>query len=137
MNVDKSAQLLPMPQSNGVAIQFINDPNQPISVLNPNNVLIVDTDTCDFATNPMCSSNFNYPVGGNAGSVERNLRRETRCASDPTRYYCQPVSSVNFATDDAELLAYYDGAPPIFALYDETDPLGGINLTYPVRNEGV
>ena len=135
MNSDKTAQLLPMPNSNGVAILFIDDPNQPISVLNPNQIPIADTDTCDFATNPMCASS-NYPVGGNPGAVERNLRREARCASDPNYYYCQPVRSANFATQNAEILSYYDGAAPIFALYDETNPSGGINLTYPVRKEG-
>ena len=120
-----------MPSSNGVAIQFIDSPDKPLSVLNPNNVLTVDTDTCDFSTNPLCAFD-NYPLNGNAGA-SRNIYREMRCNQTPYPYYCKPSRSINFATDNAEILAYYDGSAPIFALYDETNPSGGINLTYQVR----
>ncbi len=33
-------------------------------------------------------------------------------------------------TGQAEIIAYYDGAAPVFSLADETNPNGGINLTY-------
>ena len=128
---DKSAQLLPMPHSHGVAIQFIDDPNQPLSVLNPKGILVADTDTCDFATNPNCAGD-NYPTPENPGATETNARRQAVCLANPSATYCKPVRSISYATDNAEVLAYYDGAAPIFQLYDESNPNGGINLTYQV-----
>ena len=88
----------------------------------------IDIDTCDQATNPQCLLTGNYPAVANPGATQVNNNRINRCITDPNYYYCKPQTTP--VTDNAEVIAYYDGSPPIFALADESNPQGGINLTY-------
>lgn len=89
----------------------------------------VDVDSCDQATNPTClSGSQNYPVMPNPGATEQNTRRIQQCLNNPNYYYCNVIDAP--VTDNAEVISYYDGSPPIFSLYDESNPQGGINLTY-------
>lgn len=127
LNTPKTAQLLPIPHSHGVAIQFIDDPDGPSAAENPNNVAVVDVDTCDLATNPQCGPQ-NYPATPNAGAAENNPSAVARCVQNPGRTECSPQPAT--VTDNAEIISYYDGQPPVFALQDETNPQGGIVLTY-------
>ena len=111
---------LPLPHSHGTAVQYIDDPSQDSMYTCP------DVDTCDQETNPAClPGSANYPVGGNTvgGStqnpfsssnpvqISRNLYRESRCAADPTIYYCF-VEGVP-CESSVEVLTYYDGAAPV------------------------
>lgn len=125
---DQLSQRLPLPHSHGIAIRYIDDPDNPAE--NPNNVQTVDVDSCDQATNPTCLyGSQNYPVTANPGATEQNTRRATQCLNDPSYYYCNVLSAA--VTDNQEVISFYDGASPIFALYDESNPRGGINLTFP------
>jgi len=131
-NDDKLTQRLPFPHSHGIAIQFIDDPESPTN--NPNGLPLVDVDTCDQATNPTCGP-MNYPPCNPDGTpippaTECNKARATYCVAYPTAAICRPVASLSYVTDNAEILTYYDGGAPIFALYNQSNPRGGINLTY-------
>lgn len=120
---DRSAQLLPVPRAHGTVLQYINDPDD----IPTTGVRVVDVDTCDQATNPMCGPS-NYPVAGNPGASTEDPARAARCAASPSTYFCSPVQTK--PTDNVDMLAIYDGAPPTIVLSDETNPNGGINITY-------
>jgi hypothetical protein len=84
-------------------------------------------------------------------TVNRNLQREASCAAytcpppvlpgqavprDPSPYQFCCVQQT-YCSDNAEVLAYYDGDDenlvgelPIFNLYDENSPSAGINISY-------
>ncbi len=126
LNDTRTGMRLPLPHSHGVAIQYLDDPENPAE--NPNNVQGIDIDTCDQATNPQCLLSGNYPAVANPGATQVDPNRIAQCVTDPSYYYCKPVTTP--VADNAEVIAYYDGSPPMFALYDETNPQGGINLTY-------
>ena len=107
-------------------IQYIDDPDIPAS--NPNYVEGIDIDTCDQATNPQCLLTGNYPAVPNAGATQENLARINQCIMYPDTDYCRPKTTP--VTDNAEVIAYYDGAQPAFALYDERNPYSGINISF-------
>jgi hypothetical protein len=114
----------------------------------------VDMDSCDTATNfdpntgrqcgigPDLASisigslnypantapNTNFPNGGFPDAAFSNPLREGVCQSSPNTDYCKTTGTK--CTGQAEVLAYYDGSAPTFSLADETNPNGGINLTY-------
>ena len=138
--------MLPLPHSHGTAVQLIDNPAQDAAFTCP------DVDTCDQDTNPECipgSKNYDASRDGPnpyipGAIMNHNPARETRCAVTSCQngpglgcpYYCFVVSTPCEA--NVEVLAYYDGAPPTFALYDEGtyqdpstwSPANGINLTY-------
>jgi len=137
-----NGQIMPMPHSHGVVIQYINDPAHD-QLYN-----CADLDTCDQDTNPNCvigSLNYDATRDGinpyTNLAINHNVGRETRCAQNPARYYCL-VKGVK-CTDAVEVLASYDGvdadsqnwatsgSPPAFELNDESDPNSGIILHYP------
>jgi len=132
---------LPLPHSHGTAVQYLDDPGADKDFVCP------DVDTCDQDTNPAClPGSLNYPPGGNPGNnpfsgsnpvpINRNPRREQRCASSTPPYYCT-VQSVP-CEGGVEIVAYYDGTGAIMTLYDEgtwngvtsTSWQNGINLTF-------
>lgn len=133
-NRSSGTQLLPFPHSHGVAIQFVDDPDG--AGINPNRFPLVDTDTCDQATNPLCGPlNYASCDGNNAPinpATECNPARQAACAASAQALpYCSPSKNASFATGSAEVLAYYDGGAPTFSLFDESDALSGVNLTFP------
>jgi hypothetical protein len=95
-------------------------------------VSVVDVDTCDQATNPACAFD-NYPTPPNPGAVEVNAQRQAMCAANPNYYYCKPNRSPYYATENAEVLATYDGGSPAYSLVDELDPDSGVVVTFSVR----
>lgn len=136
-NSSRAQQLLPFPHSHGVAVQFIDDPDAPR--VNPNHVALVDTDTCDQATNPLCGPlNYASCDDNNAPippATECNPARQAACiASAQALPFCSPTKNASYAADNPEVLAFYDGGAPIFSLFDESDPQSGINLTFPAMN---
>ena len=82
--------------------------------------------------------NPNIPGSTSDNVPQTNPYRETYCLNNPTANVCKTQGVP--CTGQAEILAYYDGvetvrgdtpgSPPIFSLTDETNPSGGINLTY-------
>jgi hypothetical protein len=137
LNRNTSQQLLPFPHSHGIAVQFLNDPDAPGG--NPDHIALVDTDTCDQATNPSCGPlNYASCDENNAPippASECNPARQAACiASAQAHPFCRPTRNASFAAEDSEVLAFYDGGAPGFSLYDESDPQSGINLTFPAMN---
>jgi hypothetical protein len=127
-------QVLPFPRSHGVAVQFVDDPDGP--GVNPDHYAAVDTDTCDQATNPGCGP-LNYAsCDGNGAPIipatECNPARQAACAASAQALpYCSPSMNASYVTGAVEVLAYPDGGAPIYSLFDESDPLSGVNLTFP------
>lgn len=117
---------LPLPRSHGTAILYVDDPDAPVE--NPNDVIGIDIDTCDQATNPQCLLSGNYPATPNPGATQSNPARVAQCVTSPDTYYCKPNTTA--VTDNSAVIAVYDGAPPAFALYDERNPYSGIILSY-------
>lgn len=143
---------LPNPHIRGTAVQFIDPPNS--------NNICADIDTCDQDTNPTCIPGSNNYDGSMAGTtspitgliVGANAQRQavcgtyvcpppglpgTRPARDPSGSYQYCCVGVTYCSDNSEVLAYYDGddenvvgEPPIFNLFDENSPSGGINISY-------
>ena len=143
---------LPNPHIRGTAVQFIDPPNS--------NNICADIDTCDQDTNPTCIPGSNNYDGSMAGTtspitgliVGANAQRQAVCgtyvcpppglpgtqpARDPSGSYQYCCVGVTYCSENSEVLAYYDGddenvvgEPPIFNLYDENSPSGGINISY-------
>jgi hypothetical protein len=133
-NKSSGQQLLPFPHSHGVAVQFVDDPDGP--GVNPGRFALADTDTCDQATNPSCGPlNYASCDGDNAPikpATECNPARQAACAASAQALpFCSPSMNASYAIVSAEVLAYYDGGAPVFSMYDESNPQGGINLTFP------
>ena len=134
-----SPQLIPLPHSHGVAVQFIE--GIPGPVLPPGygpTGGCADLDTCDQTYNPTCvAGSQNYPANNPAVPATDNLyaRRSQRCAANgaaycsPYNYWCCSVQTTT-CTKSAEVLAYYDGSPPTFNLIQESDPNGGVSLSF-------
>jgi hypothetical protein len=133
----------PRPHSHGVVVQFI-EKAAPLP-----GYTCVDMDSCDSATNfdpttgNQCGigpdmtvssvGSLNYPANANEnplypGAPFSNPRREATCQSNPNYDYCETTGTP--CTGQAEVLAYYDGSAPTFALNDEVNPRAGVNLTY-------
>lgn len=114
---------LPLPHSHGTAVQLIDDPGQDSAFTCP------DADTCDQDTNPDCvPGSLNYDPNRNGPNpyvpglvINHNVGRETRCANNCPNgapgpgcpYYCYVASTP--CEGNVEVLAYYDGAPPVSA----------------------
>jgi hypothetical protein len=134
----------PRPHSHGVAVQVF-EKSAPLP-----GYTCVDLDTCDMSTNfdqtsgnqcgigpDMTTSSvgsLNYPANTQEnplfpGAPFRNTYRENQCLANPNNPYCKTTGTP--CTGQAEVLAYYDGSAPIFALMDETDPNSGVNISYP------
>ena len=99
-----------------------------------NNGLCADVDTCDQQYNPTCAiGSPNYPVNP-AITDTLYTNRANRCTANGPGYcsvfalWCCSVKQVS-CSKNAEVVAYYDGSPPIFALTNEGDP-NGITLTF-------
>ncbi len=96
-----------------------------------------DLDTCDQYYNPSCvPSSLNYDVNNPVYSTDTYFsRRADLCTTNgqdwcsPYNYWCCSVKPTP-CTKEAEVLAYYDGSPPIFNLLNEGDPNRGISLSY-------
>jgi hypothetical protein len=140
----------PQPHSHGVAVQFIERSAPLKDPVSGRDLICVDTDSCDMSTNfdptsgnqcgigpDMTTSSvgsLNYPANTQPNPMfpdapYRNAYREYQCQVNPNNYYCKTTGTP--CTGQAEVLAYYDGSAPIFALMDETDPNSGVNITYP------
>lgn len=134
----------PRPHSHGVAVQFL-EKSAPLP-----GYTCVDLDSCDSATNfDQVSGNqcgigpdmtissvgsLNYPANPQEnplfpGAPFGNPVREYRCAADPNYPYCRTTGTP--CTGQGEVLAFYDGSAPVFALMDEANPNSGVNITYP------
>ena len=128
LNDALTAQRLPLPRSHAVAIQYIEDPSTP--VVNPNNIMTADVDTCDQGTNPSCTpGSQNYPSIPNGGATTSNNERVLLCAANPSLSYCT-VSPINATSITSEIVAIYDGTEGAFDLLNAKNSTGGVQLTY-------
>jgi hypothetical protein len=128
-------QQLPIPHSHGVAVQYIEGypgPTLPDGYGPAGGC--ADIDTCDQQYNPTCLPySQNYPAGQNPGDP-LYTRRANTCATQgddycsPYSYWCCSVKPTP-CTKAAEVLAYYDGSPPNFNLFNEGSP-DGLTLSY-------
>jgi len=95
-----------------------------------------DLDTCDQRYNPTCAPlSSNYPATSANYNVDTFFTaRANRCTQagagycSPYNYWCCTVKAAA-CTKEAEVLAYYDGSPPIFNLLTESNP-NGVSLSY-------
>jgi hypothetical protein len=130
-------QTMPIPYTHGSAIMFIEGAAPvPIPGYGPAGGC-ADLDTCDQLYNPTCAPNsLNYPATSPSYNVDAFFTaRANTCTqmgaawcSSSFSYWCCSVKSAA-CTKNAEVVAYYDGSPPIFSPLIEGKP-NGVSLTY-------